>query len=92
MVNIVVTENDLKVGKRKSQGYCPVAYSLKRVFARNDIVLYADYAFIGEHLVELPPHVGQFVQEFDKKLLVRSIEFQLPDPPKELTFKSDTSR
>lgn len=92
MVNIVVNENDIKVGKRKAQGYCPVAYALKRVFIRNDVTIYADYAFIGESLVELPPHVGQFIQDFDKKLLVRSIEFQLPDPPKELTFKSDATR
>ncbi len=92
MVNIVVNDNDIKVGKRKSAGYCPVAYAMKRVFHRNDITLYANYAFIGEHLVEFPPHVEKFILDFDKKLLVRSIEFQLPDPPKELTFKSDVTR
>lgn len=92
MVNCVIQDNDIRVGKRKSCGYCPVAYALKRVFARNDITVTANYAFVGEYILELPPHVEKFINDFDKKLLVRSIEFQFPDPPKELTFKSDASR
>lgn len=90
MIRCTVSGNDIKVGKRKSVGYCPVSYCLKRVFGRNDIQVSPDYAFVGPHMIELPPHVGQFVQAFDKKLSVRSIDFELPEPPENLTFKSDS--
>lgn len=91
MLTVVVNQNDIKVGKRKSAGYCPVAYALKRVFmGRNDIVVYQDYAFIGQYLVELPPHVGKFIDDFDKKLLVRGISFDLPKPPSDLEFRNDS--
>jgi hypothetical protein len=80
MIHVVVTDNDMKVGKRKSKGYCPVSYALKRVFKRQDVeVTSSDYAWLGTRIVELPPHVGQFIQDFDKGDVVRSISFDLPD-------------
>lgn len=89
-ITLVIRDNDIKVGKRKSLGYCPTSYCLKRVFCRNDVQVFADYAFVGPHLIELPPHVTKFIHDFDAKMLVRSIQWELPDPPQDLTFKSDT--
>jgi hypothetical protein len=89
-VNLVIKDNDIKVGKRKSLGYCPTSYCLKRVFGRNDVLVYRDYAFVGPHMIELPPHVSKFIEDFDRQLLVRCVEWQLPDPPTDLTFKSDS--
>lgn len=80
MIHVVVTDNDIKVGKKRSKGYCPVSYALKRAFKRQDVeVTSTDYAWLGNSLVELPPHVGKFVEDFDKGTLVRSVSFELPD-------------
>lgn len=87
MININVTSNDIRVGKRKCRGYCPVAYALKRVFGRNDVEVYGSYAFIGCHIVELPPHIESWIADFDKRLSVRTVSFQLSNTPFE--FRSD---
>jgi hypothetical protein len=80
MIHAVVTDNDIKVGKRRSKGYCPVSYALKRAFKRQDVeVTSPDYAWLGSRIVELPPHVSQFIMDFDKALVVRSVTFELPD-------------
>lgn len=88
-VILVIRENDIRVGKRKSCGYCPVGYCLKRVFGRNDVTVFRDYAFVGPFILELPPHISKFIEDFDKRLAVRVEEWRLPQPPPELTFKSD---
>jgi hypothetical protein len=88
-VNLTIREGDIKVGKRKSQSYCPTAYCLKRVFGRNDVTVFRDFAFVGPFMLEIPPHISKFIEDFDKKLAVRGQEWQLPEPPKELTYKSD---
>lgn len=91
MVKCIITSNDIKVGRRKSCGYCPVAYCLKRVFRRNDVSVYQSYAFVGCFMIEFPPHIEKFIEEFDRKQLVRSISFELPEPPGDMEYRNDAA-
>jgi hypothetical protein len=91
MVKVIITPNDIKVGKRKSGGYCPCAYALKRVFRRNDVTVHRGMAFIGCYHVELPPHIEKWIEDFDQKTLVHSVSFDLADPPADLEHKSDAA-
>jgi len=76
-MRIIVTEKDIKEGKRYTTESCPIANSLRRQFKSNAIV--SKYSFCiesnGWQSIDTTREMAEFINDFDKGKKVKPTVF-----------------
>jgi hypothetical protein len=80
-MTIEVLAVDIASGKRGSLISCPIARALKRGFNVDRVEVYTDFAFIAGYYLVLPRVVVDFIRDYDRALLVRTIKFNVEELP-----------
>lgn len=77
LIEISVTAEDIKKGERCSLHTCPVALALARAQKKKSAWVDGVGTLIGERYIRLPLEVQTFILQFDKRVSVEPLKFQL---------------
>lgn len=81
-MKIIVSAEDIKVGKAKSSQYCPLALVIRRALPDAGIIrVFSDYLYISGTRVSLPRKARNFIILFDSGQNVEPFDFELELTP-----------
>ena len=77
-MKILVKEIDIKRGKPRLSGQCPIARAIRRQTGATRVNAYHAGAFVKGLCYWFPKKCGNFIRKFDNELPVRPFSFFIP--------------